>query len=66
MKIEIKVDVSEYRKTITIDLADINLTELQWEQMTESDREDLLQKHIDDLPEQPYWCVDTFKLLDTL
>ncbi len=61
MKITIKLDVSESTGTRKCDLEDLGITKEDWENYNEEAKREALQCYLNDLPEQPYWCVDTFK-----
>lgn len=60
MKISVKLEVSESRGHHTFDLDDLGVTKEEWEQMSDSEKHDAVEKAVFDLPEQPYWCVDSF------
>lgn len=60
MKITVSLTVSQETNNLTFDLEDLNLTQDDWNNLNESERESAIQKIVDDLPEQPYWVVDTF------
>lgn len=60
MKISVKLEVSENRGHHTFDLYDLGVTKEEWEQMSDSEKHDIVEKAVFDLPEQPYWMVDSF------
>lgn len=60
MKILVKLEVSESNGHHTFDLDDLGLTKEEWKQMSDSEKHDVVEKAVFDLPEQPYWMVDTF------
>jgi len=60
MKIGMSLGVSQetgYRK---IDLEDLDYTEDSWNKLSEEQKRDVLEDYINDLPEHPYWVLDTF------
>lgn len=61
MKISVKLEVSENSKHHTFDLDDLDLIKEQWETMSDSQKQDAIEKAVFDLPDQPYWMVDSFK-----
>lgn len=60
MKISVKLEVSESRGHHTFDLDDLGVTKEEWEEMSDSEKHDAIEKAVFDLREQPYWCVDSF------
>lgn len=59
---EIKVEMTPNTTTnvMTIDLEDLDVTEQEWNEMNNEDKEETINNYIGNLPEQPYWMVDTF------
>lgn len=60
MKISVKLEVSEINGHHTFDLEDLGVTEQEWEQMSDSEKHAAVEKAVFDLPDQPYWMVDSF------
>ena len=60
MKISVKLEVSESNGHHTFDLDDLGVTEQEWNEMSESEKNDAVEKAVFDLPEQPYWMVGSF------
>lgn len=60
MKIQIKLDVSESTGTRECDLEDLGVTKEEWDFYSEDAKREALQDYLNDLDEQPYWCVDSF------
>ena len=60
MKISVKLEVSESNGHHTFDLDDLGVTEQEWNEMSESEKHDAVEKAVFDLPEQPYWMVGSF------
>jgi hypothetical protein len=61
MKIKVELTPNTTTNTITVTLEDLGLTQEQWDEMDEGQKEETLNNHLFDLPEQPYWMVDKFK-----
>ncbi len=64
MRISVKLEASENRSHHTFDLEDLGFTEQEWSEMSGTEKEEAINKAASDLPEQPYWCVDTFDEID--
>jgi len=60
MKISVKLEVSESTGHRTFDLDDLGVTQEEWNEMSESEKHDAVEKAVFDLPEQPYWMVGSF------
>jgi hypothetical protein len=60
MKIKVKLLPSEERGRVTFSLDELELTKEEWNAMTEEEKLNVIQKAVDELPEQPYWFVDYF------
>jgi hypothetical protein len=60
MKISVKLEASQYTSHTTIDLQDLNLTKEEWDNLPYDEKMELKKEAIYDLPEQPYWCLDSF------
>jgi len=60
MKITVRVNPSETIRHIKFNLSDYDVTDEQWEKMTETERNEKLQELVDDEPEHPYWVVDNY------
>jgi len=61
MKISVKLEVSECSGHRSFDLEDLSVTEQEWNEMSESEKHDTIEKTVFDLPEQPYWMVESFR-----
>lgn len=61
MKISVKLEVSENTGHKTFDLDDLDITEQKWNEMSDSEKRSLIETAVFDLPEQPYWMVDSFE-----
>lgn len=61
MKISVKLEVSQLRSHATFDLEDLNLTKEEWDQLSYEAKQEAVKEAIYDLPDQPYWCLDSFK-----
>ena len=65
MKISVSLEVSQNSGSHTFELDDLNITEKAWNKLSEQKQTDLLQQYINDLPEQPYWVVYSYKEKNT-
>jgi hypothetical protein len=61
MKISVKLEVSESNGHRSFDLEDLSVTEQEWNEMSESEKHDTIEKAVFYLPEQPYWMVESFR-----
>ena len=57
----VKLETSSTVSSETISLEDMNISEDEWEQLTDEEKESKLQECVDGLPEQPYWVIDTWQ-----
>lgn len=55
------VDASQYTERFTVSLEDLSYTEEEWNELSEDDKYKLIQQHIDDLPPQPFWIVESYE-----
>jgi DNA-directed RNA polymerase specialized sigma subunit len=63
MKIKAKWVVSCQEGFATFDLSDVNCeTEQEWNELSESEKEERLQQAIDELPERPYMILEKYKV----
>lgn len=60
MTIQVKLEVSETSGYRELDLDDLGLTKEEWENMNGSEKFNAIKDFVFELPEQPYWCVDSF------
>jgi len=60
MKISIDLGVSENTGHRICDLEDLNLTQENWDSMSDNEKQEAIQDWVDELPEHPYWVVDRF------
>jgi len=63
-KIKVEMTPNTTINVMTIDLDELGITKEEWEQMDNEDKEETINNYIGDLPEQPYWMVDTFREVD--
>lgn len=61
MKIVVEMTPNTTTNVMTIDLEDLDVTEQEWNEMNNEDKEETINNYIGNLPEQPYWMVDTFR-----
>lgn len=55
------MEVTETSGSRYVALSDLDLTEEEWSTKTQEEKEEILNKYCDDLPEQPYWMVSSFE-----
>lgn len=60
MKIIIRCTPNEERRTFTVDFTDLGMTQKEWYNLTNKEKEVLLQEQVDEY-DQPYWAVDDFE-----
>lgn len=60
MKISVRLEVSENNGYHTFDLDDLNVTKEEWEKMDYSEQIRIIEMAVFNLPEQPYWTVESF------
>ena len=60
MKIKVKVETNQDNDYFTFDLDDIGMSEKEWNKLSNEEKHEKLDELVGDLPEQPYWMVDTF------
>lgn len=60
MKIKVEMTPNITTNVMTMDLEDLGVTEEQWNEMDDENKEETINNYIGNLPEQPYWMVDTF------
>jgi hypothetical protein len=63
MKIYVRLGISETQRSMKIDLEESGVSKEEWAEMSEDEQQVWLQDYANDLPEQPYWCVETFDTL---
>ncbi len=60
MRVSVILEASESSGFREFDLEQLGLTEEQWGEMSDLDKQAAIQEAVFDLPEQPYWVVDSF------
>jgi len=60
MKIKIKLEVSDDKRTEYVTIDDLGLTNEEWGNLSEEEKFSCIQGYCDSI-EQPYWAVDTFE-----
>lgn len=63
MKIKLKLGVSEQKKEIEITNDELGYTEEDWEDLDEQKKQDILTIFVDNIHDQPYWYLESFKTL---
>lgn len=61
MKVYATLEVSQNSKQETFDLDGLNLSQSEWENMTDSERKEAVTNAIYDLNDQPYWTLGSFE-----
>ena len=60
MKISVKLGASETTGNETFDLEDLGLTQEEWDLMSESEKNIVIENAVFEQNDQPYWMVDSF------
>ena len=60
----LKLEASEERTTLRVDLQDLGFTEDEWVKMNPEEQMNEFRKYAENLPEQPYWFVRNVEKLD--
>lgn len=63
MKISVKLGVSQNTENHTFTLDELGITKLEWDLLNEQGKTDIIQESTFDLPNQPYWMIDSFEEL---
>lgn len=63
MKIKLKLGVVEDKWNLTVEPNELGYTEEQWDYMTDEERQRVLITFVNNLTEQPYWYLESFKTL---
>jgi hypothetical protein len=58
-KIKVKCEASDYQRTFTIKVSDLEMTDTEWDALFDKEKEELIKKEVDGL-DQPYWVVEKF------
>lgn len=61
MKITAKISVQASRTSFSFSLEDLGVTAEQWEKMEQKERDELVQKAVDNEPDQPYYIVESYE-----
>ena len=56
-KLKITCTPNETKRTFIVKLQDLGYTEKEWLKLSQEQQESIIQTHLDDLPEQPYWVA---------
>ena len=65
-KIKAKCGISYSEGVATFDLSDVNCeTEQEWNELSETEKEERLQQAIDVLPESPSMILEKYEVMDT-
>lgn len=63
MKIKLKLGVSEQKKEIEITNDELGYTDEDWEDLLYQDQHQIISTFIDNIKDQPYWYLESFKTL---
>lgn len=58
MNIQVKLEISESERYLSLQPDDFGLTEDEWEALSNSERHGKVQEYVEELPEMPYWVID--------
>lgn len=58
--ITVNLECSQLSMTARLSLDDLNLTPEEWGEMTETEKNSVLEDAVNELPEQPYWVIGNF------
>ncbi len=62
MKISVSVEVSYNTAHHVFDLDDLNISEQEWDLLTDAERKEKIQEACYDLPESPSWMVSSYEI----
>ncbi len=60
MKVSVKLEASQNSSSHTFNLNELDVTQEDWEQMSDKEKHDTIEKAVFGLPEQPFWMVDSY------
>ena len=60
MRIRVRLDVSQKSSVRYLTLDDLDVTEKEWLKMSDDDKRELIENTANEMPETPYWIVDSF------
>jgi hypothetical protein len=58
-KLKIKLEASDYQRTITIKVSDLEMTDKEWDALSDEKKRELIANEANGL-DQPYWIVEKF------
>lgn len=61
MKISVEMGVSESHNQESFDLIDLGYNETEWEELSETKKNEVIQNEVNNLPSQPFWVVESFE-----
>lgn len=61
MRIHARMSANQTYDTQYFELEELGFTEEQWLAMSATEQENAVKEAIYNLPEQPYWMLDTFE-----
>ena len=60
-KIKVNASVSDESKHFEFSFDDLDITKDEWRMLSSKEQTELIQKALNELPEQPYWFPDSFQ-----
>lgn len=61
MKIKVNLEASETTNYWKFDLEELNYSEEEWNNLSKEEKEEAIKEWVNDLSEQPYWCLDKWQ-----
>ena len=61
MEISVNLGVSENSDTQTFTLEELGVDQLEWDLLSQDEKETVVENAVFELPSQPYWMVDSFE-----
>lgn len=59
INVDMETNVNSHQHTFTLE--DLNHTVETWEALSKTEKEEVLQDAVNDLPTQPEWIIETFE-----
>lgn len=60
MKVSVKLEASQNSSSHTFNLNELDVTQEEWEEMSDKEKHSIIEKAVFGLPEQPFWMVDSY------
>lgn len=62
--IHVKLGASQDNESITVELDDLGVTQIEWDSYNKQERHEVLKEFVFDMNSQPYWMIDNFREVD--